>query len=357
MKTLTPAERLDAKLFLTERKGRRFAGTDLRYGQAVTYNGERWLVYDQEARVGGNTLVLISPDLKTITQGVSMARYARFEEGEKVDVPEYLRDAGNPEAAKKWEEMNELHGDRFKTAGIRLARCKIAAGKPHLFREGLDKEAVRSGLGAMLYFIDEGKNHSKFYEMLVASQGGQYLLKRRWGALTDQNGGRISEKDELFRTEQDAKRALATIKLEKTRKGYIDAFGPNHEMNGRKLPMGEYPVGLNRQVGFGWGTQSIVKVVPQLKGVLTQVQQAYQQMERGSSIEMISNSIQSAEHTLLSLERNDEGSMISKLLEQIAPISRMIQNQDPETQNDVKLTLALNRFINYLTKQLSVAHA
>lgn len=276
-----------------------------------------------------------------------IARVARFEEGESVDVPEYLRDAGNPEAAKEWEDNTEEYGDKFK---------KTAAGKPHLSREGLDKESVRSGNGAMLYFIDAAKNHSKFYEMLIAPQGPQFLLKRRWGALTDQNGGKVAMKDEVFPNEQAAQRALATIKLEKTRKGYVDAFGPKHEMNGRKLPMGEYPVGLDRQVGFGWGTQSVVKVLPQLKGVLTQVQQAYQQMERGSSLEMISASIQSAERALKSLERNDEGSMITKLLEQITPVSRMIQEADPDMQNDVKLTLALNRFINYLTKQLSVAH-
>lgn len=371
-----------------------------------------------------------------------IARVARFEEGESVDVPEYLRDAGNPEAAKEWEDNTEEYGDKFKTANYpgaknpwglslrdpqvvpasqeitkavdrakrylssvyskgdpsdiayqmvlpvlhkfesaidgpatsteikkaledhianlpglqRYGSTKTAAGKPHLSREGLDKESVRSGNGAMLYFIDADKNHSKFYEMLIAPQGPQFLLKRRWGALTDQNGGKVAMKDEVFPNEQAAQRALATIKLEKTRKGYIDAFGPKHEMNGRKLPMGEYPVGLDRQVGFGWGTQSVVKVLPQLKAVLTQVQQAYQQMERGSSLEMISASIQSAERALKALERNDEGSMIAKLLEQITPVSRMIQEADPDMQNDVKLTLALNRFINYLTKQLSVAH-
>ena len=72
---------------------------------------------------------------------------------------------------------------------------------------------------------------------------------------------------------------------------------------------------------------------------------------------MIAVSIQNAEKALRALERNDEGSMIAKLLEQITPLTRMIQEADPDMQNDVKLTLALNRFINYLSKQLSVAHA
>ena len=41
---------------------------------------------------------------------------ARFEEGKSVDVPAYLREHGNPDAADQWEAMNEEHGDNFKEA-------------------------------------------------------------------------------------------------------------------------------------------------------------------------------------------------------------------------------------------------
>lgn len=43
-------------------------------------------------------------------------RLARFEKGVSVDVPEYLREHGNPEAADAWVEMNEEHKDNFKSA-------------------------------------------------------------------------------------------------------------------------------------------------------------------------------------------------------------------------------------------------
>lgn len=43
---------------------------------------------------------------------------AKFEEGKSVDVPKYLEEHGNPEAAKEWIEQNEAHKDQFKTAGI-----------------------------------------------------------------------------------------------------------------------------------------------------------------------------------------------------------------------------------------------
>lgn len=39
---------------------------------------------------------------------------ARFPEGEPVDVPTYLKEHGNPEAADRWTVMHEQHKDRFK---------------------------------------------------------------------------------------------------------------------------------------------------------------------------------------------------------------------------------------------------
>lgn len=43
---------------------------------------------------------------------------AKFEEGKSVDVPKYLEEHGNPEAAKEWVEQNEANRDKFKTAGV-----------------------------------------------------------------------------------------------------------------------------------------------------------------------------------------------------------------------------------------------
>jgi len=39
---------------------------------------------------------------------------AMHERGVPVDVPKYLREHGNEEAADSWEEMTALHGDKFK---------------------------------------------------------------------------------------------------------------------------------------------------------------------------------------------------------------------------------------------------
>jgi hypothetical protein len=54
---------------------------------------------------------------------------------------------------------------------------------------------------------------------------------------------------------------------EKVGKGYKDAFNPKMHVSpttGERLPLGQYPVGLTRTVGFGWGTQSATKCIPSL---------------------------------------------------------------------------------------------
>ena len=43
-------------------------------------------------------------------------RLSRFPKGESVDVPKYLKEHGNPEAAEAWVEMNEEYGDLLKKA-------------------------------------------------------------------------------------------------------------------------------------------------------------------------------------------------------------------------------------------------
>ena len=55
--------------------------------------------------------------------------YARFETGKKVDVADYLREKGNPEAAKKWEgnegKIKEINEGKVKPVkAARIARLK-----------------------------------------------------------------------------------------------------------------------------------------------------------------------------------------------------------------------------------------
>ena len=63
---------------------------------------------------------------------------------------------------------------------------RVAAGKPYLMSEGLTKAKVREGEAAMLYMIDEGRNQSKYYELLIVQSPqniGGYTLIKRWGRL------------------------------------------------------------------------------------------------------------------------------------------------------------------------------
>jgi hypothetical protein len=56
-----------------------------------------------------------------------LEKMARFEEGVSVDVPDYLRDHGNPEAAERWVEEHEKHKDEFKSASEALSHLAFLA--------------------------------------------------------------------------------------------------------------------------------------------------------------------------------------------------------------------------------------
>jgi hypothetical protein len=148
---------------------------------------------------------------------------------------------------------------------------------------GLTKDILRSGDGFALYNVDKERNHSKFYEGYIHEQpDGMHRVIFRWGAMTDSGfTGRVDGKkfDSKFAelTYDQAKRILNAKKLAKiTGRGYIDTFGPRHvdPVTGKKLRQGEYPIGLARDVGFGWGTQEMAYCVPALRGISTQISRA-----------------------------------------------------------------------------------
>lgn len=149
---------------------------------------------------------------------------------------------------------------------VRLASLRVkTAYAPILKSKGLNKRSYGDGMGHMLFAIDQSRNESKFYEMLIVPEGSGWKLMRRWGALTDKLGtGRISEKDMYFDNEDDAKEEMQDIYREKTtgKSKYKDAF---------KVSNGEYPIGLNRSVGFGHGTQSAIRCIPALKQLRSEV--------------------------------------------------------------------------------------
>jgi predicted DNA-binding WGR domain protein len=129
----------------------------------------------------------------------------------------------------------------------------------------------------MLYMIDTKTNKSKFYEMRVVPAGREsnakkekvwtgrgWVLERRWGRLTDEGGitGRTDSYNDFFADQDQAQRMMGRLKGEKTRKGYQDVS--------RKR---EYPIGLG-SAGFGWGGQSVCRVIPELQSLLSHVQDA-----------------------------------------------------------------------------------
>lgn len=71
---------------------------------------------------------------------------ARFEEGVSVDVEQYLRDHGNPEAAEAWADMNEEYGDLLKKA----------AGEWVISPDALIDRALRFSL----LTLDQAQSHS-----------------------------------------------------------------------------------------------------------------------------------------------------------------------------------------------------
>ena len=230
------------------------------------------------------------------------------------------------------------------------------AHKPMLQREGLTKAKVRANEAAMLYMINAEKNNSKFYEMLIVEQGpGNYTLLRRWGALTERGWGRVDSKDMTGLTYDQAQRELGKIYSSKTRKGYVDAFGAKHKSpNGKKLPMGEYPVGLVRNPGFGWGSQSVTTCIPGLRQLQVAVGEA---IEAGEDRDTVAID-KALDEALMLVTRLEDSSMASKVKGFLkAPMNRMrgAPRYLPDSDG-TEVTKELRRLNNYLTKQLSLCN-
>jgi len=236
---------------------------------------------------------------------------------------------------------------------LRQATTRKVAYKPLLGPLGLNKDAVMDHRGAMLYFIDKAKNHSKFYEMLIVEEGGAYKLMRRWGALTDSGStGRVDSADQHFESLGIAQAALKKIYREKTGKGYTDAFGPHHVnmADGKKLPMGTYPVGLTRDVGFGWGTQSVTECKLDLVIAAKAVEHARQVLKTEGHANLVEEDLTKALKAVN--EVMVESTMKEKLVDLFsAPLKMLARNMGyvNEQDRDV-LTKRLFTIANYITK-------
>ena len=260
--------------------------------------------------------------------------------------------------AARWHSMTCIE----KAAAVR----KIAH-KPLLESWGLDKQRVRDGEAFMVYKIDRSNNNSKFYEGLIVEQGstGNFQVLRRWGALTDSGQtGRVdgakfdNDPRFTFDSKQMAMRELDKHYATRVAHGYIDAFGPNHQTaDGHKLPMGQYPVGLNRKPGFGWGTQSVTQCIPALHTLVGILGDAVAAAEaHNARAEQVVGEMENATAILRDVASADS-TMARKIMDLMArPIRRLRSGEgsrflpDPE---GAALGRELRSIINYVTKQLS----
>jgi len=259
----------------------------------------------------------------------------------------------------------EIYRD-FKRQGLMRSGSLKTASFPYLdprsknlAREGirdggLTKEVMRSGKGFALYNIDKGKNHSKFYEGMVMpdeSMPGSHRAVFRWGAMTD-NGfkGRVDGKkyDEKFRglSEAQALRALQSKKLAKIGRGYIDTFGPKHvdRITGKRMKQGEYPVGLARGVGFGWGVQEMAFCVPALRGIGEQIAAALDPNDGTSALVDL-------KAALRLVKGIPDSTMAGKITKYIGATMREI-NKGPAAEPEVNRKLRTLK--NYIDKQVAL---
>jgi len=203
--------------------------------------------------------------------------------------------------------------------------------------------ALRSGMAFMTYKIDAGANNSKFYEGMISEQpDGTWLYQRRWGALTDDGPDRRrvdGAKLDKFGLDYNAAKKMLDAEYGKRLKdrGYSDAM--------KTRPVGQYPVGLSRNVGFGWGTQGIAKSVTDLRNFSGLLAEARVDVDKDNATGLLTHL-----HQLKGLLEKMPNSSMAKELQVMlkAPIARIEMNPrfiaDPaKTQREL---LALKRYID-----------
>jgi len=261
-----------------------------------------------------------------------------------------------PRASTRWASLTNFE---------KMAILHRVAHKPILLAQGLTKAAVNDDNAFMVYQVNPKNNNSKFYEGLVIPADGGYRVIRRWGALTDSGQtGRIdgTQFDEdprgLFPTEAAARRELQTHYAKRIAHGYVDAFGPKHVTpDGHKLPMGEYPVGLTRSTGFGWGSQSVTRCIPALRMVHDAISQALLEIAGTGKSAVIESELNQAVRLLDTVALVDS-TMAQKILGFFGKSLRRLSGS-PRFLPDVdgrNLAKELATAKTYITKQLSLCN-
>lgn len=280
---------------------------------------------------------------------------------EEVEAYGNVQASGAGISTSKWASMSVIE---------KFAAVNKVAHLPALRSLGLNRAAVADGMGFMAYHIEAEANKSKFYEGVIVPDNGGFRVIRRWGALTDTvnsancNGpGRVDgckfDGDDrfFFPTLEAAKRNLKVHYLTRLKNGYTDAFGPKHQTpDGKMLPKGEYPVGLKRDVGFGWGTQSVAHCIPALREFGKLLGIAIEETvgeKKPSNVIMVS--LANAKRVLSDVAHADNA-MAQKLLALIGVSERRLSGSprflpDPEA---IALSKELMTTKRYVEKQLSL---
>lgn len=227
------------------------------------------------------------------------------------------------------------------------------AHKPHINQKMhanlITPRSYANGMAKMMHLIDAGRNHSKFYEMMIipGATPVEYTLIRMWGALTDLPANspksRVQTKIMDGLSLGEAQQEMARIYKKEIRKGYEDTF---------KTSRGQYPIGLTREVGFGWGTQEVTRTpgaIQALHKLMTDLDQAIDSGLDGD-VDGVSVALAEMGRLLLDLPNSTMAREIEKKLK--APANRLLgtagYNADPRLiVRDLKVVK------NYLTRQLS----
>ena len=237
------------------------------------------------------------------------------------------------------------------------------AHQPLLKARGLDKGTVRNGHAFMVYKVDPNSHNSKFYEGLIVDDEGGYRVIRRWGALTDSgetgrvDGGKFDQDPRfVFEDAYSASKELNKHLRNRLNHGYVSAFDNKHRTpDGKALPMGQYPVGLTREVGFGWGTQSVTFCIPGLRQLEVALQEAREEIADTGRSEAVKEHLLEAQNLIRNVAHADS-TMGQKLMRAMGKPFRRV-NESPRFLPDAdgrKLSLELQTIIRYIVKQLSL---
>lgn len=260
---------------------------------------------------------------------------------------EYIREL--EERVQQLEKRAFIKKAMQRKASLRNASFNKQAGKPYLALQGLNRQKVRDGEASMLYKIDREKNQSKYYEILITQNSqnkGGYTLTKRWGRL----GPRFQERTEDFKNLAGAKAELQRIELSKVKRGYISAFGDYHRSpNGKKLPQGQYPLGLESNAG-SWANQDINSCKPALKQLSRKLLQATLDAELGEVGQDLLQDLELA----WSLTDGLTGSMATEVRKRMkAPLERLRGTNRRFAFDPFKIVKELKTLSNYLERQLS----